>query len=155
MIIQKNVRQTREKSCSMYFHRRTEKSTWWIWKTCKSCFRFTFFNACDKNRLMIVKKHRNDLNHFRSCENKKSESDCFTTTCFSMKPIHRKCALIMRQKTVSRCDSLKWLCWNWALYKPKILQWLRKSIEDCMRTILIQRNHIPTTVSCRTRKESV
>ena len=155
MIKSKNVRQTREKSCSMYFYRRTEKSTWWIWKTCKNCFRFTFFNACDKNRLMIVKKHRNDLNHHRSCEKKKSESDCFTTTCFSMKQIHRKCALIVRQKTVSRCDSLKWLCWNWALYKPKILQWLRKSIEDCMRTILIQRNHIPTTISCRTRKESV
>lgn len=133
MIIQKNVRQTREKS--------------WLENSWK--------NACHQNWLMIMKKHRNDLNHFRSCETQKSESDCFTTACIPMKSIHWKCALIVRQKTFSRCDSLKWLCWNWAIHWSAFLQWLRKPIENCVRSILTERDSRTEIVSCRTRKKSI
>ena len=153
--IWKNVRkETREKSCSMYYHRRTEKSTWWIWKKSKSCFRFKSFNTCDSSWLMTLTCCCYELSNHRSCKKKKSESDYITTTCISMKPIHRKCALIRWQKSISRSDSLKWLSWIGALHIPSILQWLNESVGSCKQNLMTWWNCTALFVSRRTRENS-
>lgn len=51
-------------------------------------------NTCDSSWLMTLTCCCYELSNHRSCKTQKSESDYITTTCLSMKPIHRKCALI-------------------------------------------------------------
>lgn len=155
--IWKNVRkETREKSwCStMYHHARNEKKNWWIRIKSQKNLWPRMKDTCDSPWLMTLTCCCYELSNHRSCKKKKSESDYITTTCISMKPIHRKCALIRWQKSISRSDSLKWLSWIRALHIPSILQWLNESVGSCKPYLMTWWNRTALFVSCRTRENS-
>lgn len=87
-------------------------------------------NDCYSPWLMIMTCNCNEWCDYRTCETQKSQSDYFTTTCISMKPIHWKCTLTWWQKSFHRSDSLKWLSWIRAVHIPSFLQWLNESIRS-------------------------